>query len=440
MRNNNYRNNNYRNNGYYYYSNRESWFEAHKVGLAIVAILLVFAMVFFVPWLMMKIRHGDDAFSFEMAGTTTAPTSAASSIPQLIPATLTGTAPATDPLSVITTTPAVTTQLGQAPQVTTQLGQAPTTQTTAFAANPYGYVLVVYKGNQTVAAYALTEEGIYNPNEPAKMMLCSTGSTQDETPNGSYKVLNKYDYRALVGGRAQYCTRFDESLMFESVPVTSSAMTQQEAVSQMLVAEYRKLGQAVSGGDIRLCVGDAKWIFDYCELNTGVIITDRSCPTGSGVNPPALLEGEPYQKDGLGWDPTDPDTRNPYAAVYTMQGPTQVVTVPTTTAAIAPMSTTPAANPGLPNGLSNLLNQNPTQNNSGLSLWTHELTLKVGNVVGLNVASVPAGASEADLQWYVDGNAIYFGNNTIVAIQPGRSNIVVMWQGIIDTCTVTVIQ
>jgi len=418
----------------YYY-----WFERHKVVLAVGAIVLVFAMVFFVPWLMMKIRHGADAFSYDTV-TTTSSNSGITTLPALIPATLTGTTTLASALTGTTL-----------PATLPPTEQTTAAATTVFVPNAYGYVLVVYKGNQTVGAYALTQDGIYNPNAPVKLMLCSTASTDEKTPNGSYKVSNKYDYRSLVGGRVQYCTRFEENMMFQSVPMISSAMTQEDGVSQMLISEYQKLGQAVTDGDVRLCAGDAKWIYDYCDLNTSVIVTSRSCPTGEGQTPLTLLEGEPYQKDGLGWDPTDPNARNPYAAVYNISQTTAaIVTVPVSTAPVTTTATTPFVPTTAPNqttaavdtnNLQNLINNNQTNSNTeSLSLWTHELKLKVGNVVGLNVSVMPEGADAGDLQWYVDGEAIYFGNNTIVALQPGHSSIVVMCKGIIDTCTVTVIQ
>ena len=66
-------------------------------------------------------------------------------------------------------------------------------------------------------------------------------------------------------------------------------------------AEYNKLGSPASHGCVRLCVRDAKWIYDNCSLGMQVIIYDNPNPGPFGK--PATIKIPPTQN----WDPTDPE-------------------------------------------------------------------------------------------------------------------------------------
>ena len=178
---------------------------------------------------------------------------------------------------------------------------------------PGNYVLVVYKGSQVVVAYEADINGKYDPKQAYRKMICSTGSSSGLTPNGTFKIYNKYAYRALQGSYGQYASRFNGGILFHSVPIAQSADTVEAGRSMMSTAAYNKLGSPASHGCVRMLVRDAKWIYNNCKLGTKVIVTGESSPVG-GAGKPALKRYPPYTNSigDRGWDPTDPHPDNPY--------------------------------------------------------------------------------------------------------------------------------
>lgn len=99
------------------------------------------------------------------------------------------------------------------------------------------------------------------------------------------------------------------------MPIDENARKITQGRGRMKLEEYEKLGTAASDGCVRLCCGDAKWIFDHCGKGTAVIVTRETGPEPPAL--PALIPGAPYETEpGYGWDPTDPDPENPYLEVY----------------------------------------------------------------------------------------------------------------------------
>lgn len=170
--------------------------------------------------------------------------------------------------------------------------------------------LVVYIGSQSVCAY---EE--QNGNwQLVRIMACSTGR-EDGTPAGSFRISDTYVYHSLYGAKGQYCSRFRGHYLFHSVPIDENARKITQGRGRMKLEEYEKLGTAASDGCVRLCCGDAKWIFDHCGKGTAVVVTREKGPEPPAL--PALIPGAPYETEpGYGWDPTDPDPENPYLEVY----------------------------------------------------------------------------------------------------------------------------
>ena len=62
-------------------------------------------------------------------------------------------------------------------------------------------------------------------------------------------------------------------------------------------------------GCVRLTVEDAKWIYDNCPSGTYVEIYDSEDPGPLGKPEALKLDADSPNK---GWDPTDPDERNPW--------------------------------------------------------------------------------------------------------------------------------
>ena len=116
---------------------------------------------------------------------------------------------------------------------------------------------------------------------------------------------DKYVWRALNGGvYGQYATRITGSYLFHSVPYY------RQDKSTLETGEYNKLGSRASAGCVRLCVRDVKWIYDHCASGTIVTLYDDSNLQEPLMKPNAIRI--PTNSRNAGWDPTDPDGRNPW--------------------------------------------------------------------------------------------------------------------------------
>jgi len=166
------------------------------------------------------------------------------------------------------------------------------------------YAIYVNKQQNVITIYKADSSNKFTI--PYKVMLCSTGRANN-TPVGTFKISDKYTWRPLVGGvYGQYACRFaDGGFLFHSIPYTA------QDKSTMKYGEYNKLGTAASDGCVRLRVADAKWIYDNCESGTVVVVYEDSNPGPLGK--PVFA---PIPDDLANWDPTDPDTRNPWKSIY----------------------------------------------------------------------------------------------------------------------------
>lgn len=133
-------------------------------------------------------------------------------------------------------------------------------------------------------------------------MICSIGTA---TPSsGVYSISDKYTWRKLEGDvYGQYASRIVGSILFHSVPYVS------QDKSSLEWWEYDKLGVKASLGCIRLTVADAKWIFNNCPAGTKVEFYSSSNPGPLGKPTAQKISGDEAVRN---WDPTDPDSRNPW--------------------------------------------------------------------------------------------------------------------------------
>jgi|GEM_PF-3243481 len=163
----------------------------------------------------------------------------------------------------------------------------------------YKYRIIVNASQNIVTVY---ETGQDSTDTAIRAFVCSSG---EDTPEGSFETSDKYIWRPLFGNVfGQYATRITGNILFHSVPYYTKDK------SDLEYEEYNKLGQTASMGCIRLCVRDAKWIYDNCPSGTKVEIIK------SGEQEPlpkplaAVIDVNDTEKRG--WDPTDPDVSNPY--------------------------------------------------------------------------------------------------------------------------------
>ena len=160
----------------------------------------------------------------------------------------------------------------------------------------YGkYLIKINKSQNCVTVYERNSNGNYTPK---KAMVCSTGVA---TPLGTFYTPSKYRWKILDGNVwGQYCTRITGHILFHSV------WYYKQDNSTLSARQYNKLGTTASHGCVRLNVADAKWIYDNCSTGTKVIIYEDKNPGPLGKPDSIKIPSN------CGWDPTDPDPKNPY--------------------------------------------------------------------------------------------------------------------------------
>lgn len=172
----------------------------------------------------------------------------------------------------------------------------------AEAAGTNTYRLKVNRQANVVTAYKLTN-GKY---KAVKAMLCSCGG--GGTPLGTFRTSSKYRWHTLMGpSYGQYCTRITGGVLFHSVWYYQNGNKATQSTVQ-----FNRLGTTASHGCVRLSVADAKWVYDNCPSGTKVTIYASSNPGPLG-KPKAIKVSTSSR---MGWDPTDPDPKNPYTKDY----------------------------------------------------------------------------------------------------------------------------
>ncbi len=172
---------------------------------------------------------------------------------------------------------------------------------TVFAAEQ-AYLIKVNRVHNTITVYEKDKNGAYTL--PVKAMVCSVG-TGNRTITGTFQTQGKYRWKLLMGDvYGQYATRIVRGILFHSVYYYEN-----NNPATLATGQYNKLGSAASHGCIRLSVADAKWIYDNCSVGTTVVIYDDKKNPGPLGKPAAIKIAK-----ANGWDPTDPNPKNPFLA------------------------------------------------------------------------------------------------------------------------------
>ncbi len=176
-------------------------------------------------------------------------------------------------------------------------------KTTQDNGNPY--YIMVNRAQSTVTVYGLDEHGYYTV--PVRAMICSTGAASTRTPRGNFAIGKKIRWNLMMGDvYAQYLSQFHNQCLFHSVCYARANP------SALLAGYYNALGRPASHGCVRLQTEDAKWIYDNCDAGTLVTVYDGAEPGELGK--PERMVDVLTAKNNNGWDPTDPDPANPWAA------------------------------------------------------------------------------------------------------------------------------
>ena len=160
------------------------------------------------------------------------------------------------------------------------------------------YYITVNRAKCQVMVYAKDETGKYCV--PVKTFACSVGLSKTPTPTGTFHILAQYKLVQLMGpswGKYGSLVRQQNGIFFHSVACSSPDPTY-----SLAAGNYNMLGQPASHGCIRLCVRDAKWIYDNCSVGTTVQISDTA---STPFDKPATIK----IPAGQNWDPTDPDVK-----------------------------------------------------------------------------------------------------------------------------------
>ena len=164
------------------------------------------------------------------------------------------------------------------------------------------YIIYV---NRTENCVTVMEQQPDGTSTVARVMACSCGTEGHETPEGTFRTSDYYDWRLLVDGSyGRYAVRFNKGILFHSVPYV------QTSPDTLEWDQYNLLGENASLGCVRLAVKDVKWIYDNCEQGTQVTVYSGEKIVGGVTRPDSLkiAKDSPYR----GWDPTDLTPGNPW--------------------------------------------------------------------------------------------------------------------------------
>lgn len=156
----------------------------------------------------------------------------------------------------------------------------------------------VNRSLNTVTVYAY-DSAKKKYNTPVIAFTCSVGLPGTPTPKGTFTTDRKHRWKMLMGPSwGQYATHITQGIYFHSVAGATRSVYNVSPVA------YNRLGQAASHGCVRLCVRDAKWIYDHCAIGTTVHIYDNASYSGPFGKPATIKIGA-----GTNYDPTDPAVR-----------------------------------------------------------------------------------------------------------------------------------
>ena len=135
-------------------------------------------------------------------------------------------------------------------------------------------------------------------------MVCSTGIN---TPtSGVYTIGYRWEWLRMIGDvYGHYVTQICGDILFHSVPYLEKGNH-----SSLEWWAYDQLGTKASLGCVRLTTKDALWIYKNISYGTKVEFYSSSNPGPLGK--PSAMKISNAPNNVKGWDPTDPDSRNPW--------------------------------------------------------------------------------------------------------------------------------
>lgn len=166
------------------------------------------------------------------------------------------------------------------------------------------YKIMVNRAMNCLTVYTKDASGNF---VPYKAMVCSTGvgGADASTPLGEFTITGKAGWCLMIDDSyTQYACRIIGGIMIHSISYSEMKR------DTLFYSRYNQLGVKASHGCIRLCAGDARWIYENCYVGTPVVIYDDYNSPGPLDKPtlPKIASDHPLR----GWDPTDWDSNNPW--------------------------------------------------------------------------------------------------------------------------------
>jgi len=109
---------------------------------------------------------------------------------------------------------------------------------------------------------------VYQGGKLARTMVCSTGTADNPTPRGEFRIQNRgtwfFSEKYQQGGRWWVSFHNWGEYLFHSVPT--------DREGRILPEEAARLGQPASHGCVRLSTEDAEWFYHHVPEGAPVII------------------------------------------------------------------------------------------------------------------------------------------------------------------------
>lgn len=167
--------------------------------------------------------------------------------------------------------------------------------------NRMPYCIKINRALNTATVYQKDGDGEFT--DPVKAIVVSCGGAN--TPLGTFRIGTQYRWLLMVDDvYSQYASRVVGHILIHSVPYYT------QSPDDLCYNQYNRLGTTASHGCIRMTTEDAKWVMDHCKSGTTVVIYDNYNKSGPLGKPTA--QKIPVNSKNRGWDPTDPDSRNPW--------------------------------------------------------------------------------------------------------------------------------
>ena len=139
---------------------------------------------------------------------------------------------------------------------------------------------------------------------PVKTIRVSVGRPGTETPTGQFVLRRSGRWQSLMGPSwGQYGTHV-QGAGLGGIFIHSVSGAQMNPYS-VPAAEYNKLGNPASHGCIRVCVADAKWIYENCNGAT-IRILDKKYESREALKGPLGRRARVPMRPPYNFDPTDP--------------------------------------------------------------------------------------------------------------------------------------